>query len=310
MRSPSSRLFPPNSCFGGVILAALICIGGFTGARAQDSVPSISIRDGNTYLAGAISVGGDISTIETKSFTCTPVQSFKKGDKVAAFVSEDQVWSVDTHPLQVGTSQVVFPILGIVKASGSFQTLLPGVLRVKIDIGAGEALRADGYEIVAKRAVSAGNSISVLIVEDALLSVEAAGAAGKGGGEKPWFVAFKDGAKSTARASAVETWRITRQRVSMSSDFDALNGATDICDAAQQRDSVNSTQQTSGENRRVVLGTGESSLWYGKEETYNNYLRFYLDGTVIGVSSPQTTGEIEGWFKAPYENSGKYFIAG
>jgi len=60
---------------------------------------------------------------------------------------------------------------------------------------------------------------------------------------------------------------------------------------------------------KVVRGTGESSLWRGKDDV-NKYFRFYSDGTVIGVYSIGTPGDLERWFKAPFENSGKYSISG
>ena len=74
----------------GSALTALFLIGGSSITIAQTSVPSITITNGRTFLAGEISISGDISAIETKVFTCTPAQLFKKGDKVAAQVSEDQ----------------------------------------------------------------------------------------------------------------------------------------------------------------------------------------------------------------------------
>ena len=68
--------------------------------------------------------------------------------------------------------------------------------------------------------------------------------------------------------------------------------------------------QHPGANRQAVSETGGSSLWSVKNGTYNNYLRFYSDGTVIGVSSTGTPAQIEPWFKAPYRNSGKFSLEG
>jgi hypothetical protein len=119
----------------GGALAALFLIGGSSITTAQTSVTSITITNGRTLLAGGISVTGDISAIETKSFTCTPVQLFKKGDKVAAMVSQDKMWSIDKLPLQVGKSQVTYPILAIVKSLDGFYNIIsPAVLKTKIDI--------------------------------------------------------------------------------------------------------------------------------------------------------------------------------
>jgi len=84
-----------------------------------------------------------------------PVKNLKKGAKVAAILSDDQAWSADTHSLQIGTSQVAYPILAMVKSSDGFHSLFPGILKVKTDIKAGETLRSDGYEIQAKREIKA-----------------------------------------------------------------------------------------------------------------------------------------------------------
>lgn len=63
-------------------------------------------------------------------------------------------------------------------------------------------------------------------------------------------------------------------------------------------------------NQQVVRGTGESSLWRGGDATSVRWLRFYGNGTVIGVTSNGTVAEIERWFNAPYEDSGTYSISG
>jgi len=178
-------------------------------------------REGNSaktgkyraFLGGAVSVGGDISAIETKFFTCTPVQHLKKGDNVAVMLSDDQAWSVDTQALQIGANQVAYPILAMVKASDGFHSLLPAILRAKADIKPGGILHSDGYRIEAKRQVSAGQSIPVLRVGDSFLSVEAAaGVTGKSKAE-PWFAAYKDDTKASDVAALVEAWRIENEHV-------------------------------------------------------------------------------------------------
>ncbi|MGA3023236.1 MAG: hypothetical protein ABSF98_00565 [Bryobacteraceae bacterium] len=67
-------------------------------------------------------------------------------------------------------------------------------------------------------------------------------------------------------------------------------------------------------NGGVVRGTGDSSLWRG-EHDLDEYLRFYSDGTVIGVHSSGTPADIEPWFKlsssmSPGIGRGKYSING
>ena len=188
-----------------VVFGIALAVCGRIIAQPAISMSSDSSGKTRTFLGGTISISGDIQTIETNSFTCTPVQPFKKGDKVAAMVSDDQAWSVDKMPLQVGTSQVQYPILAMVKCSGDFHIIFPAVLKAKIDIKAGGALKADGYQIEAKRAVKAGESISVLLIDDSLLSVEASDA-------KPWFTAYKDDTKPSDRAALVEAWKVENER--------------------------------------------------------------------------------------------------
>ena len=69
-------------------------------------------------------------------------------------------------------------------------------------------------------------------------------------------------------------------------------------------------QQPTAANPQAPPDKGASSLWSGKQGTYNIYLRFYPDGTVIGVTTTGTPSQIESWFKAPYQNSGRFSLNG
>jgi hypothetical protein len=197
----------------GSALIALFLLGASSITTAQTSVPSITITNGRTFLAGEISISADISAIDTKVFTCTPVQPFKKGDKVAAQVSEDQAWSVDKRALRVGANQVTYPILAMVKSSDGFHSIFPALLKSKIDIRASETLRLDGYQVETKRAVKAGDTIPVLLIGDALLSVEPADGAKDKSDTKPWFAAYKDSTKLSDRPALVEVWRVENEHV-------------------------------------------------------------------------------------------------
>jgi hypothetical protein len=53
-----------------------------------------------------------------------------------------------------------------------------------------------------------------------------------------------------------------------------------------------------------------SCLWIAKEESCNNFLRFYSDRKVISVPSPSSPAEIACWFKKPYSLWGTYRITG
>jgi hypothetical protein len=196
-------------------LTALFLISGLSITTAQTSVgvPSITITNGKTFLAGEISISGDISAIDTKAFTCTPAQLFKNGDKVAAQVSQDQAWSVDKRALRVGTNQLTYPIMAMVKSSDGFHRIFPALLKTKIDIKAGEPLRFDGYQIETKPVVKAGDTIPVLLIGDAMLSVEPAEGAKDKSDTKPWFAAYKDGTKLSDRPALVEVWRVENDNV-------------------------------------------------------------------------------------------------
>lgn len=195
-----------------VVLIALVWISGITAASAQNPPPSTTIHSGRTILPGEISIAFAIPSVETKSFTCTPIQPFKKGDKLPARLELDQtgkktIWSISTKSFQVGTNQVAYPIM----VAGLGYTILTAVLKPKTDLQAGQTLHSDGYQIETKRAVRADDSISVLYVignmNISLLSMEAASDG------KPWFAAFMDDMNQDARASAIEMWRIANHHV-------------------------------------------------------------------------------------------------
>jgi hypothetical protein len=63
---------------------------------------------------------------------------------------------------------------------------------------------------------------------------------------------------------------------------------------------------SAGSPAPLIMGSHTSSLWQHPESGYTMYLRFYADGTVIGVSSTGTAAKVNRWFNAPYENTGRY----
>jgi hypothetical protein len=169
--------------------------------------------ESRTFLAGEISIRGDVSVLDTKFFTCTPIQPLKKGDKVAAMVSDDQGWSINTRSLPVGTGNAFYPIFAMVKSSDGFHSLFPAILKAKTNIKVGSTLLSDGYRIESRREVKTGDSISVLFVGDSLLSIETAEGTAKGSDAKPWFAAFRESMKPTERAAAIDAWRLEEKHV-------------------------------------------------------------------------------------------------
>lgn len=177
--------------------------------------PAITISSGGdgkyrTFLAGNADIKSDLATgAEHTSFGYKVAHPLKQGDKVAVQMSEDQTWSLEKHSMQVGTKTFECPILAEVKCSdGKFRSLLPAILTAKSDIIAGSVIHTDGFEIEANRSIKAGDSISMLLVGDALLSIEMAEA-----DTKPLLTVFKTGTQPNERASAAEAWRITLDHV-------------------------------------------------------------------------------------------------
>lgn len=60
----------------------------------------------------------------------------------------------------------------------------------------------------------------------------------------------------------------------------------------------------------IGLTIGESSLWYKEVSNCCEFLRFYSNGTVIGVNATNTPEEMYAQFHAPYENKGTYTVTG
>ena len=147
-------------------------------------------------------------------------------------VSADQAWSVDTagerqrikdergdaakgrtSSRDLSSTLAKYPVVGMVQTSdGDSFSLYPAVLKMKTDAISGSVLHSDGYQIEVKRLIKAGEPVSVLVVGDAILSIETALGVLQAEDETPAFAAFKDGMKPGARASAVEAWRTANRR--------------------------------------------------------------------------------------------------
>jgi len=188
-----------------MIAAACMVAAGLANPRCRaQGVPLIVITDGKSYLAGEINVDAGLTTISNKVFSCVPVHPFKKGAVVAAQVSDDEGWSVETAQLAVGTRKVSFPVLALVHR----QTVYPARLKVNLDIKPGVAIQMDGYEIESARSIKAGESIAVLVSSgSAMFSAESVG---NGSKAKPAFSAYKAGTKSSERSAALRAWRTVK----------------------------------------------------------------------------------------------------
>lgn len=197
------------------ILAVSILCGGAAHAQPATSGSTKETQKFNVILPAKITVGGDISAIEAESFTCSPARSLKKGDVIAAMMSNDAMWSADTagkwHNASVDVPVVLekYPVVAMVKCSdGNFLPIISAILKTKADIRAGKELHSGAYLIMTERPLKAGESIAVFMVGDGMFSVEAAKGSAKDNAAKPWFAAFTDKMKPKDRAFAIEAWRI------------------------------------------------------------------------------------------------------
>ena len=179
---------------GEVFLAGKLEVAAENYVRATTEVANLGmVGDGFCYL----------SPIDNKVFSCTAVSQLKKGDVLAAKVSNAQSWSEDEVKV---FGDVTYPILGCSHGAAMY----PAILKAKVDMKAGGIIRSGGYVIEAKRSVKAGDRIPVLVVGGrwnpnmtSMLSVEVVH-----GTETPWFTAFSKDAKSGDRADAVAFWRL------------------------------------------------------------------------------------------------------
>ncbi len=154
------------------------------------------------FMAGAVSIKEDISEIVTDSFTCTPLYPLKKGDQLAARMSGEEAWSIDTCSVQAGTRKVSLPMLAMVKS----HAVIPATFKTKNDIAAGGTVHSSGYTIVAIRAVKEGEPIAVLDVGDGMFAVETSKGPSNEADEMPSIAVFKNGLKPQDRVSALEAW--------------------------------------------------------------------------------------------------------
>jgi len=204
-----------------------------------------------TFLAGKITVKGDIPAIDNKAFACTQVRV--KGEEFASMTSEDQAWSIDKMPLLIGTTDVGYPMMAMLKCSdGNFCDVFPVILKAKIEIKAGELIHSDGYAIDVKRSVKAGDSIPAIRVgKTFVLSVEAAEGAKTSGEAEPWFTALKEDTKANDRSTAIEAWRIETAHVGLTQARPSTSSEADIAAYNKSMDYYNSAiaKNRHGENR-------------------------------------------------------------
>ena len=211
-----------NKKFASIFVTLAICER--TVLFAQ--VPAISIStDTSGQNRAFVAASAHISehsadlfrSITNKSFTCTVVMPLTAGDVIASQVSSDQAWSVTTVPLLISTNNVQFPILASVTTSHGRIAVLPAVLKLKIDIKAGEGLQTEGFYIETTRPLKAGDSIPVLFMDGgpSIVSVESGDGSKEGSKTKPWLTAYEASESSEERQAPIEAWKIERDHVGL-----------------------------------------------------------------------------------------------
>jgi len=197
-----------------LLLAALISASSVANAQQPSiSMSTDSTGKSRTFLAGELTISQDITAVlhafDNPIFTCTLVNPIKKGDVVAAMVSDDQAWSIDK-------TQMGYPILGMMKSSdGEFHSAFPAVLKVKIAVKPGTVLHSGKYNIEATQSIKAGASIPVFLVDNALLSINASRGIRNGSKAQPFFMVFASNAKPDEQRAVIEAWRIEKNHVSL-----------------------------------------------------------------------------------------------
>lgn len=193
-----------TACGGTVALAQDVFLAG------QIEVSQDDYARATTTYGGLGMVGdGTVSLLpfENPVFSCTPVRPLKSGDVLAAKVSNAHSQSVDNVPL----NNIPYPILFMSAGAASY----PAVVKLKVALKAGQVINSGGYEIKVTRAVTAGESIPVLVVggkwtwkSKSVLSESTAQ-----GATEPWFTAFDESKKSDFRADAMKLWQMEQSYV-------------------------------------------------------------------------------------------------
>jgi len=202
-----------------VVALVYFCLFGAPLAVAQ-----ISISNGRASVAGQITVPEGVSDVihdvDTKAFTCTQVRPLKDGEVIASMNSTDQLISVNTVPLRIGTEYVQYPILAWIISKGHDLFLSPATLKFKIDIKAGTVVHTDGplaFDVKTERSIKAGDSIAVILISftggPAILSAETGEGTTIGSTAQPWFTAFPGYVKPDDRSAIIQAFQIEKDYV-------------------------------------------------------------------------------------------------
>ena len=190
-------------------IAGLVLIVGLTGYPTSPQLAGTITLSENPSVD---TPGHDTFTYSNDAFTSHFVQM--KGEVLAAYVSENGAWSLNTIQVRDGQDSFDYPIIASVKGSdGIPRTVLPATIEAKIAVPSGR-IQSGGYLIETKRPIKPGDSIPVLVVSGAtVVSIEAASSKTTSNTE-PWLFAIKESSNGkVSRAMATEAWRLEKNHV-------------------------------------------------------------------------------------------------
>jgi hypothetical protein len=140
-------------------------------------------------MMGSIVIKQDVPNIDDDAFSCTQVDQLTAGRRISAIVKVNEGQSRSMGDVRL--NDLAHPIVAMIRTTNSKTfTIIPAVLKAKIDISAGRAMRLGGYIIDSQRSIKRGDTLPVLMVGDFILSVEDVGKINGGEQTKPWFSAF------------------------------------------------------------------------------------------------------------------------
>lgn len=197
-----------------LVAAMVISGGGF--AEAQISISKDKSGKTRTFLAGQLSVGHDIASVENKSFVCTVLKSLKKGDTIAAMTSEDQAWSIQKESMEVGKQKESFSVMAMAKGKdGAFHAFFPAWIEFKLDVAAGKTIHTNGFQIQATRSIKAGNRIPVILVDmSSMLSIEPVEEVKDSNTTLlPWLIVHEEDLNADKRSALIDIWRTATEHI-------------------------------------------------------------------------------------------------
>jgi hypothetical protein len=215
---------------------------------ARPSRPSVRNRAATVFLLGAlgaiaygqeqrISLNAGSPTINTSAFTARAVLPLNKGDSIPAqFVMGhgcDQVWDVRVHAFVSEHRTIKYPVLGIIKCSGSSsQGLLvfASATVMRTETRPDASSRSGGYIINSKQTIKTGQVVpSLVFMHNGLYSIVSIEPAQGQRSEivvsdqktnpdapagQPWLTIFDERLQPNDRILVLDAWRAANDLLS------------------------------------------------------------------------------------------------